>query len=64
MRLTLLQLRRIRAVNNIHKELPSVKMGHSVDEFFDMLLDTTSNGARLPNWSVIRRLSVIVADLE
>ncbi|KIY67661.1 glycoside hydrolase family 38 protein [Cylindrobasidium torrendii FP15055 ss-10] len=43
-------LRRIRAVNNIHKEIPSVKMGHSVDEFFDMLLDTTSNGARLPNW--------------
>ncbi|KAK0458541.1 glycoside hydrolase family 38 protein [Desarmillaria tabescens] len=43
-------LRRIRAVTNTHRELVSVNMGHSVDEFFDMLLSTTGQGSKLPNW--------------
>ncbi|KAJ7781792.1 glycoside hydrolase family 38 protein [Mycena maculata] len=43
-------LRRMRAVTNTHRELPPVNMGHSVDEFFDYLAESTKAGAALPNW--------------
>ncbi|KAK1215351.1 Glycoside hydrolase, 38 vacuolar alpha mannosidase [Marasmius sp. AFHP31] len=43
-------LRRIRATNNQHRELPPINMGHSVDEFFDHLLKKSEEGKRLPNW--------------
>ncbi|KAF8155248.1 glycoside hydrolase family 38 protein [Mycena galopus ATCC 62051] len=43
-------LRRIRAVTNTHRELPPVNMGHSVDEFFDYLSESSQGGAVLPNW--------------
>lgn len=43
-------LRRIRATTNTHRELPSVSMGHSVDEFFEDLDKTTHAGSVLPNW--------------
>ncbi|KAF9025150.1 glycoside hydrolase family 38 protein [Hymenopellis radicata] len=43
-------LRRIRAVTNENRELPTPYMGHSVDEFFDMLLSTSDQGSKLPNW--------------
>jgi hypothetical protein len=45
-----LQLRRMRAVTNTHRELPPVNMGHSVDEFFDYLAESSQSGAVLPNW--------------
>ncbi|KAJ7203479.1 glycoside hydrolase family 38 protein [Mycena haematopus] len=43
-------LRRIRAVTNTHRELPPVNMGHSVDEFFDYLAESSHSGEVLPNW--------------
>ncbi|KAJ7677197.1 glycosyl hydrolases family 38 N-terminal domain-containing protein [Mycena rosella] len=43
-------LRRMRAVTNTHRELPPVNMGHSVDEFFDYLAESTRAGKALPNW--------------
>ncbi|KIL60738.1 glycoside hydrolase family 38 protein [Amanita muscaria Koide BX008] len=43
-------LRRLRAVANTHRELPSVNMGKSVDEFFYDLAATTDKGSLLPNW--------------
>ncbi|KAG6862107.1 hypothetical protein C0995_005917 [Termitomyces sp. Mi166 len=43
-------LRRIRAVSNTHRELPSVTMGRSVDEFFDELARASNAGKILPNW--------------
>ncbi|KAJ3983926.1 glycosyl hydrolases family 38 N-terminal domain-containing protein [Lentinula detonsa] len=43
-------LRRIRATNNQSRDLPPISMGHSVDEFFEHLLETTSTGKKLPNW--------------
>ncbi|KAJ3842876.1 glycosyl hydrolases family 38 N-terminal domain-containing protein [Lentinula raphanica] len=43
-------LRRIRATNNQSRDLPPINMGHSVDEFFDHLLESTSSGKKLPNW--------------
>lgn len=48
-----LQLRRIRATSNNSRDLPPVNMGHSVDEFFDVLADDSKAGAKLPNWSVV-----------
>ncbi|GAA5929068.1 alpha-mannosidase [Sporobolomyces koalae] len=44
-------LRRCRAVANEAGEIPKVKMGTSVDEFYDNLVKTTDNGAKLPTWS-------------
>ncbi|KDQ27960.1 glycoside hydrolase family 38 protein [Pleurotus ostreatus PC15] len=43
-------LRRIRAVTNTHRELPPVSMGHSVDEFFEDLNESSKGGKTLPNW--------------
>ncbi|KAF8900480.1 glycoside hydrolase family 38 protein [Gymnopilus junonius] len=43
-------LRRIRAVTNTHRELPPVNMGHSVDEFFEVIEKETKEGKKLPNW--------------
>lgn len=40
----------MRAVTNTHRELPPVNMGHSVDEFFDYLSESTKAGAVLPAW--------------
>ncbi|KAI0753803.1 hypothetical protein C8Q74DRAFT_1373733 [Fomes fomentarius] len=45
------KLRRIRATSNNSRDLPPVNMGHSVDEFFDVLADDSKAGAKLPNWS-------------
>ncbi|GAA6017633.1 hypothetical protein JCM11491_005308 [Sporobolomyces phaffii] len=44
-------LRRCRAVANEAGEIPKVKMGTSVDEFYDSLVETTDNGKKLPTWS-------------
>ncbi|PPR01817.1 hypothetical protein CVT24_001681 [Panaeolus cyanescens] len=44
-------LRRIRATTNTHRELPPVSMGHSVDEFFEVLEKESKEGKRLPNWN-------------
>ena len=46
------QLRRIRATSNKSRDIPPVNMGHSVDEFFDVLAEDSNAGAKLPNWSV------------
>ncbi|KAG7087583.1 hypothetical protein E1B28_013537 [Marasmius oreades] len=43
-------LRRIRATNNKHRELPPISMGHSVDEFFERLAEKSEGGRKLPNW--------------
>ncbi|KAF9497318.1 hypothetical protein BDN71DRAFT_1445060 [Pleurotus eryngii] len=43
-------LRRIRAVTNTHRELPPISMGHSVDEFFEDLNESSKGGKTLPNW--------------
>ncbi|KNZ71950.1 Alpha-mannosidase [Termitomyces sp. J132] len=45
-------LRRIRAVANTHRELPTVSMGRSVDEFFVKLERASNAGKTLPNWWV------------
>ncbi|GAA5842560.1 hypothetical protein JCM5353_008469, partial [Sporobolomyces roseus] len=44
-------LRRCRAVANENGEIPKVKMGNSVDQFYDNLVKTTDNGKKLPTWS-------------
>ncbi|KAI0632608.1 glycosyl hydrolases family 38 N-terminal domain-containing protein [Trametes polyzona] len=44
-------LRRIRATGNQSREIPPVNMGHSVDEFFDVVAKDSNAGAKLPNWS-------------
>ncbi|KAH8093101.1 glycoside hydrolase family 38 protein [Cristinia sonorae] len=44
-------LRRIRATSNESRELPPVDMGHSVEDFFDNLLEESNGGAKLPNWN-------------
>ncbi|KAJ6623283.1 glycosyl hydrolases family 38 N-terminal domain-containing protein [Mycena sp. CBHHK59/15] len=43
-------LHRMRAVTSTHRELPPVNMGHSVNEFFDYLAESTKAGKVLPNW--------------
>ena len=48
-----MQLRRIRAVTNTHRELPPVNMGKSVDDFFRDVEKTTVEGSKLPNWFVV-----------
>ena len=50
--LNLLQLRRIRAASNTNRELPPVHMGHSVEDFFDVILKDTKGATKLPNWCV------------
>lgn len=45
-----MQLRRIRAVTNNHRELPPVNMGHSVEEFFERVEKDSKEGKVLPNW--------------
>ena len=47
-----IQLRRIKATTNTHRELPSISMGHSADEFFVALDQDTEQGKTLPNWCV------------
>ena len=42
----------MRAVTNTHRELPPVNMGHSVDEFFEVVETESKEGKILPNWSV------------
>ncbi|OJT14565.1 Alpha-mannosidase [Trametes pubescens] len=44
-------LRRIRATGNHSREIPVVNMGHSVDEFFDVVAKDSDAGTKLPNWS-------------
>ncbi|KAJ6631931.1 hypothetical protein B0H10DRAFT_2206336 [Mycena sp. CBHHK59/15] len=43
-------LRRMRTVTNTHRELASVNMEHSADEFFDCLAESTKAGKVLPTW--------------
>ncbi|ESK96763.1 glycoside hydrolase family 38 protein [Moniliophthora roreri MCA 2997] len=43
-------LRRIRAANNNHRELPPINMGRSVDQFFEHLEKKSEQGKKLPNW--------------
>jgi alpha-mannosidase len=43
-------LRRIRATANNHRELPTVSMGQSVDEFFEDIAKSSNEGSTLPNW--------------
>ncbi|KAF9529896.1 glycoside hydrolase family 38 protein [Crepidotus variabilis] len=43
-------LRRIKGTTNTHRELPTVNMGHSVDEFFAEIEQSTKEGKTLPNW--------------
>ncbi|KAI0640866.1 glycosyl hydrolases family 38 N-terminal domain-containing protein [Trametes meyenii] len=44
-------LRRIRATGNHSRDIPPVNMGHSVDEFFDVVAKDSDAGTKLPNWS-------------
>ncbi|KAI1787087.1 glycoside hydrolase family 38 protein [Ganoderma leucocontextum] len=44
-------LRRIRATSNNSRDIAPVNMGHSVDEFFDVLAEDSNGGAKLPNWN-------------
>lgn len=48
------QLRRIKATTNTNRELPSISMGRSSDEFFVALDQDTAQGKTLPNWCVTR----------
>lgn len=43
-------LRRIRATTNEHRELPSVSMGSSVEEFFEDIEEDSNEGKTLPVW--------------
>ncbi|THH05654.1 hypothetical protein EW145_g4638 [Phellinidium pouzarii] len=43
-------LRRIRAVADESRELPVVDMGHSVDDFFHDVEETSAGGTKLPAW--------------
>ncbi|KAG2746357.1 glycoside hydrolase family 38 protein [Suillus brevipes Sb2] len=43
-------LRRIRATTNEHRELPSVSMGSSVEEFFADIEEASKEGKMLPVW--------------
>ncbi|KAG1758960.1 galactose mutarotase-like domain-containing protein [Suillus occidentalis] len=43
---------RIRATTSEHRELPSVSMGSSVEEFFADIEETSKEGKTLPVWSV------------
>ncbi|KAG1744557.1 glycoside hydrolase family 38 protein [Suillus paluster] len=43
-------LRRIRAATNEHRELPSVSMGSSVEEFFEDIEEDSKAGKTLPVW--------------
>ncbi|KZT52183.1 glycoside hydrolase family 38 protein [Calocera cornea HHB12733] len=43
-------LRRIRAVANKYREIPIVKMGNTVEEFFETVEAQTNEGKNLPNW--------------
>ena len=56
------QLRRIRATSNKSRDLPPVNMGHSVDEFFDVLAKDSNAGAKLPNWSVVAHACYSLSD--
>ena len=56
------QLRRIRATSNKSRDLPPVNMGHSVDEFFDVLAQDSNAGAKLPNWSVVAHTRCSLSD--
>jgi hypothetical protein len=47
-----LQLRRIKATTNTYRELPSITMGGSADDFFVALDQDTAQGKTLPNWCV------------
>ena len=40
----------MRAVANNSREIPTVSMGQTVDEFFEDIAKDTNQGARLPNW--------------
>ncbi|KAI0654605.1 galactose mutarotase-like domain-containing protein [Cubamyces menziesii] len=44
-------LRRIRATGNRSRDIPPVNMGHSVDDFFDVIAKDSAAGTELPNWS-------------
>ncbi|OSX57004.1 glycoside hydrolase family 38 protein [Postia placenta MAD-698-R-SB12] len=44
-------LRRIRAVSNVSREIPPVSMGRSVDDFFQTIEKKSDEGNKLPNWS-------------
>ncbi|KAH9914289.1 glycoside hydrolase family 38 protein [Fomitopsis serialis] len=44
-------LRRMRATSNNSREIPPVNMGHSVDEFFDVVAKKSDAGKKLPNWN-------------
>ena len=46
------QLRRIKAAANIHRELPPISMGYSVDNFFKNIEKSSEEGKILPNWCV------------
>ncbi|KAG1869378.1 glycoside hydrolase family 38 protein [Suillus subalutaceus] len=43
-------LRRIRATTNEHRELPSVSMGSTVEEFFEDIEEDSKEGKTLPVW--------------
>ncbi|OJA11450.1 hypothetical protein AZE42_08844 [Rhizopogon vesiculosus] len=43
-------LRRVRAASNEHRELPSVSMGSSVEEFFEDIEKESKEGTTLPVW--------------
>lgn len=40
----------MRAVANNSRELPTVSMGQTVDQFFADIAESTDQGAKLPNW--------------
>ncbi|KAG5338322.1 hypothetical protein C0989_007560 [Termitomyces sp. Mn162] len=57
-------LRRIRAVANTHRELPTVSMGRSVDEFFDKLERASNAGKTLPNCSIVELIPRMVWSIK
>ena len=48
-----IQLRRIKATTNTYRELPSITIGRSADDFFEALDQDTAQGKTLPNWCVM-----------
>ena len=47
------QPRRLRGTANTSRVLPVVRVGRSVDEFYDRLKTTSDAGHKLPNWCVV-----------
>ena len=59
------KLRRARAIGkqpDAGGQLPLLKMGGSMEEFFESVRQETVNGLKLPNWYVIHAKRIMAID--